>query len=217
MKKFFASKFWTNFGVAIILVIVAVGVFIATEVMSKSWQKELSDMDIALNDAAISSADAIRRDETDRTSQPDFTITGLDNTRKNKDDTVASKIFGYATTWSSSQTYMSQREHLLKQYDYLDENSQFLQEFFPPVDRVVIRDTSGALISNPLDNGLNMKFSYLLSYVMDIKDDTYSYFTQVYISSSGPAGGTSTGQFIATYDVNADGEFSNIFCYALTN
>ena len=86
------------------------------------------------------------------------------------------------------------------------------------MDRVLIRDASGAVVSNPLDDGRNMRFTAIQTFVMKVNNDVYSYFAQISIVSSGYGGkGTSSGQLFATYDVDADGVMSNIQCYVLTN
>lgn len=216
MKKFFASRFWMDFGVGIIMGVLALGLFLGVSIMQGQWQKELAEMDVTINDTVMSTRPGL--DTTNRDVTPNYTVTGLDLTRKDKDDRIAADVFTYATTWSSVQTYMSQRDHLVKKYTSLDEGSQFLTEFFPPIDRIVIRDASGTVIRDPFSEGINLQFSYMDTYVLNISDeDVYSYFAKISVNGSGPAGGTSSGQFVATYDIDANGVISNVFCYTLAN
>lgn len=219
MKKFFASAFCSNFGIPLALVLVAIGLFVGTSIANRQWTRELGELDAEINELSISSEsnNDIQKDITNRVDK-DVVPAGYESGRKIVDDGIASDIFKYATTWSSSQTYESQRDHLLNKYEFLDENSQFLREFFPAVDRVVVRDASGEIVSNPLDDGRNIQFTDLQTFVMDVKGTVYSYFAQINIVSSGYGGkGTSSGQLIATYDVDDQGVVSNIQCYVLTN
>ena len=121
MKKFFASAFWQNFGIALLMLLVAIGLFIGTSIMSRSWDKELAQLDSDINDASVSQSGVIGQDMTNRAPEVDVTPTGYDGNRKLVDDALAADVFGLrrpmrhnVIIWSRSMSFWMKTPNFCK-------------------------------------------------------------------------------------------------------
>ena len=206
------NRFVRAYGGPIIMFCVAIILFGSYVIANQIWNNKLNDltndlMVVQNNSPVISDNESVNFD--------------IDNTeyanRKNQDDVMIADIFKYATTWSNSKEYESNREKLMSKYDYLESSGNFLSEFFPSVDSVLVKDTSGAVISNPLDDGRNMSFVSAYSHIVSVSDsNVYSYIALITTNSQGYGGnGSSTGKALATYDVDDDGVISNLNVYVI--
>ena len=217
---FLDTPFWRNFGAGITLGVTGIAVLVVSLVLRSGWDAKLekaeADYMVQINQSAVEqqqqSGAVIAEEDRIR-----YGVTGVDSKRQRTDDLLMSDVFGYATTWSSSREYESKRASLLQKYDWLDEGSQFLSGFFPPVSAYgVIRDTAGNVVVNYLDDGRNIRFVSLRSNVVSVDGDVYSYVAEITTQSSGLAGGSATGRILATYAVDGDGRASDIRLYVIS-
>lgn len=134
--------------------------------------------------------------------------TGYDAERRMADDEIASAFLTKCLTWSSYDEYKSVRDSIKSEYK-LKESDNFLKVFFPDVKAYVGK---GEPDYNYIDaNGLNMSYSDMKSYVVDIDDDgTYSYFTFVTVVSQNKTGAEGETQAAFTYKVTKDGKLYDI-------
>ena len=225
MKKpdFMKTEWWGNYGSGILMAGCAVLILVAFMISNVVWNQKL---DNAEADALVQQNDLLAQQARDeqteaigsRESQVRQAVNGLDPQRKINDDKIASDVFAHALTWSNSEEYAQSRERLIKRYEWLDENSTFLSTFFPPVDRLVIKDSSGAVVYNYLDDGRNISFVSMTSHVLGIENGVYSYIADCLTQSRGVSGGgTASGRIVATYEVNEAGEMTNIAAYVVSN
>lgn len=133
--------------------------------------------------------------------------TGLDASRVAHDDNIAATFLKKCLTWSSYDEYMDVRKSLMDDYG-LKPDSNFLKVFMPEVVNTTSPDGTNY---NRIDVfGLNLSYDAMTSYVTDISDDKYSYFSFVTVSSQSKTKyeGTTTAAFI--YTIDKDGNITNI-------
>ena len=137
---------------------------------------------------------------------------------KELDDGVAESVFSAATTWEDKETYEESRREMLRRYPGLNNESNrfFLRGFFPSSEDVEIRDESGAVVSNPLDDGRNTTFVSLDSWLVGVSSDgTRHYVAKVVTRSHGIVGGYAGGDLVATYDMTPDRQMMNLHASVL--
>lgn len=133
---------------------------------------------------------------------------GLDTSRVATDDRLASQIIKTATTWSDSESYTNARNTLRDEYK-IAEDSYLLTTFMPKSESMPLGQ--GGKMINTIDAyGLNMTYVNMHSYVVNIDNGVYSYFTVVDVLSKDAQGHTGEGHIIFTYDVDANGAVSNM-------
>lgn len=141
-------------------------------------------------------------------------VTGMDANRAAKDNKIAESFFKEIMNWSSLDEYNQIRTNLAENYG-LRENSSFLTVFMPPVVDSVSPDGSHY---NRIDTlGLNVSYEDMDSYVTGIKNTTYSYASFVTFSSASANGNEGFATVMATYDIDVDGNISNLYAYTVTD
>lgn len=133
---------------------------------------------------------------------------GLDISRVAADDRLASQIIKTATTWSDSESYTNARNTLRDDYK-IAEDSYLLTTFMPKSESMPLGQ-GGKMINNIDAYGLNMTYVNMHSYVVNIDNGVYSYFTVVDVLSKDAQGHSGEGTIIFTYDVDANGTVSNM-------
>lgn len=133
---------------------------------------------------------------------------GLDTSRVATDDRLVSQIIKTATTWRDSESYTNARNTLRDDYK-ISEDSYLLTTFMPKSESMPIGQ-GGKMINNIDAYGLNMTYVNMHSYVVNIDNGVYSYFTVVDVLSKDAQGHTGEGNIIFTYDVDANGTVSNM-------
>lgn len=148
-------------------------------------------------------------------------LTGYDDKRVKTDDMNAEAFFKTILKWDDYEQYNENRQEVIKRG--VPEDSNFLQVFFPEIR--VATDSEGNTY-NTLDNGdkqLNMDFGSLDIRVVGIDGDVYSYFGTLVLTTDTSYERTDgsehdivgTGKCIVTYDMDADGNISNLDGYVL--
>ena len=133
---------------------------------------------------------------------------GLDISRVATDDRLVSQIIKTATTWSDSESYTNARNTLRDEYK-IAEDGYLLTTFMPKSENMPLGQ-GGKMINNIDAYGLNMTYVNMHSYVVNIDNGVYSYFTVVDVLSKDAQGHTGEGNIIFTYDVDANGTVSNM-------
>lgn len=148
-------------------------------------------------------------------------LTGYDDKRVKTDNMNAEAFFKTLMTWNTYEEYNENRQEAVKRG--VAEDSYFLETFFPEVR--VVKDADGNEY-NTIDNNdqqLNMSLGSLTTRVTKIDGDVYSYFGEMilttdtsYERSDGSEHDiVGTGKCIVTYDVDADGNITNLDGYVL--
>ena len=139
--------------------------------------------------------------------------TGLSEERKATDDAIAEAFAKRVLTWDNGKDYDAMREEIKSEYD-LTEDSDFMQVFLHKYNNPV--QPNGETIYYIDTHEINCQFESLESYVTNIQNDKnglYSYFAFVRFSSSDKGGNEGFATVIMTYDIDADGNLTNIHGY----
>lgn len=167
---------------------------------------------LASQQSEIATLTQQKQEASDKRASEVNTVTknsfGLDTSRVATDDRLASQIIKTATTWSDSESYDKARNTLRDEYK-IAEDSYLLTTFMPKSESMPLGQ--GGKMINTIDAyGLNMTYVNMHSYVVDIDNGVYSYFTVVDVLSKDAQGHTGEGNIIFTYDVDANGTVSNM-------
>lgn len=167
---------------------------------------------LASQQSEIATLTQQKQEASDKRASEVNTVTknsfGLDTSRVATDDRLASQIIKTATTWSDSESYTNVRNTLRDEYK-IAEDSYLLTTFMPKSENMPLGQ--GGKMINPIDAyGLNMTYVDMHSYVVNIDNGVYSYFTVVDVLSKDAQGHTGEGNIIFTYDVDANGAVSNM-------
>lgn len=138
--------------------------------------------------------------------------TGLDTDRVNHDNEIALDFLSMIFTWHSADEYDSNRLSMINDYG-IAEDSSMLSVLFPADTKVVQVD--GSILSYIDTHNINAQFEEMDTYVSGINLGTYSYFTFVTWSSSGETGSEGMSTAVVTYDIDSDGNMSNIAGYTI--
>lgn len=194
-----------------VLWIVSIGVmllgivtFFVTDMM-RSGALAAQQQEIATLTQQKQEASDKRASEVNTVTKTSF---GLDTSRVATDDRLASQIIKTATTWSDSESYINARNTLRDEYK-IAEDSYLLTTFMPKSESMPLGQ--GGKMINTIDAyGLNMTYVNMHSYVVNIDNGVYSYFTVVDVLSKDAQGHSGEGNIIFTYDVDANGTVSNM-------
>ena len=151
------------------------------------------------------------QEETDNTAI--WSVSGIDASRKERDDELAEAMMSLCLTWDSYDTYTANRQSFLDTYFY---SEHFIELFFPEV--AVKEPTKDGTTYNRIDMyDLNMRYNGMESHVVDIADDgTYSYVAFVSAASHDQYGNEASDQILFLYDVSESGQIGRIDAYTLT-
>lgn len=167
---------------------------------------------LASQQSEIATLTQQKQEASDKRASEVNTVTknsfGLDTSRVATDDRLVSQIIKTATTWSDSESYTNARNTLRDEYK-IAEDSYLLTTFMPKSENMPLGQ-GGKMINNIDAYGLNMTYVNMHSYVVNIDNGVYSYFTVVDVLSKDAQGHTGEGNIIFTYDVDANGTVSNM-------
>lgn len=167
---------------------------------------------LASQQSEIATLKQQKQEASDKRTSEVNTVTknsfGLDTSRVATDDRLVSQIIKTATTWSDFEGYTNARNTLRDEYK-IAEDSYLLTTFMPKSENMPLGQ--GGKMINTIDAyGLNMTYVNMHSYVVNIDNGVYSYFTVVDVLSKDVQGHTGEGNIIFTYDVDANGTVSNM-------
>ena len=149
-------------------------------------------------------------------------ITGCDRSRVKKDDQTIDSLLSEALTWDSEESYDNGR-NLLMERTGMTEESRFMTTFFW---NKYVYDTDGNAYNSWdgwKEQGLNLNYEGMQSYLIDIQDNVYSYISLVTVSSSTtfePATGdswenSSLGRCLFFYKTDGNGKIFDMDAYIL--
>lgn len=123
-------------------------------------------------------------------------VTGFDRSRKTVDDGVAKKVLNGLYTWSSTPEYMEGRK-LVAELGF-EGKDQELQELMPELDA-----ENGSVIE---EQKMTSELTDVETYVIDIKDNTYSYLAKVSVEAASNDHSKGKSYAVVTYSVTHEGE-----------
>ena len=187
-----------------------VACFIFYSVSTNAMQKKLLGQTNTLHD--LQNQIDVKQTESDsNNAMLSQNTTGLQAYRVTKDDKIAETFISSVLTWSDGATYDSMRLNAMDKYGLKDTDS-FMKVFLP----VNVKTADGKY--NYIDtHHRNCKYESMSSYVSGIGSDVYSYFTFVTWSASDMGGNEAKSSCIFTYDINSNGDISNLNAYTMAN
>lgn len=190
--------------VSIGVMLLGIVTFVVTD-MQRSATLSSQQSEIATLTQQKQEASDKRASEVNTVTKNSF---GLDTSRVATDDRLVSQIIKTATTWSDSESYTNARNTLRDEYK-ISEDSYLLTTFMPESENMPLGQ-GGKMINNIDAYGLNMTYVNMHSYVVNIDNGVYSYFTVVDVLSKDAQGHSGEGNIIFTYDVDDNGTVSNM-------
>lgn len=139
-------------------------------------------------------------------------VSGIDFSRVEKDNKTAETFLKTIMTWSSYEEYEAIRQKMINDYN-LPKDGTFMTVFLPEIANKTSKDGKNY---NKIDNnGLNMAYESMDSYVTKITSDTYSYFTVVTWSSSDNDGNEATSKAVFTYSIDSENGIAELEGYTI--
>lgn len=165
----------------------------------RSLERELSAQQTEMAD--LGNQISVKRTQVNQGTQGVATqVTGIDLARVQKDNEIAKELISKVTTWSSQAEYDALREEMMLTY-HLEARDRFMSTFLPATTDIDALQ-------------LNCHYSNMKAMVSNIAGAKYSYFTVVTASGS-RSGATASFNFIMTYDIDGNGNLSNLSAYTL--
>lgn len=224
MKKlqFLKNPFWQKYGTVILVFALALVVLTVGLILKRNWSQKLYQQELIYQTEKGEAEAQIAQQQQQPVVNPEenavrIQTTGCDMERKFRDDKLMADVLSYGVTWSNEAEYRSQRQKLQAKYPWLSEDSVYLTKFFPPADSVILKDSSGADVYNPLNDGRNVKFAGLYTHVIKVEDGVYYYIADMRTQSDGIVGGSAVGKILVTYAVNEQGEASDIRFFVVSS
>lgn len=145
-------------------------------------------------------------------------VTGVDTSRMTQDNKAADDFFRTIFDWKGGNQYMEARQYCMEKG--IAEDSQFLTEFFSPINLTNDYDP----LSDDRKVPLSMYYgSTDYRKLIGVQDDVYSYMAMLSVTTNGTyktADGKEkkvegTGHVMMSYSVDAEGNISNIDGYTV--
>lgn len=139
-------------------------------------------------------------------------VSGIDFKRVEEDDKKAETFLSTIMTWDNYKDYENIRKKMINDYQ-IPEDSSFMQVFLPKIPNKKNKDGKNY---NKIDNnGLNITYDSMKSYVTKITESTYSYFSVVKWSTADSDGNEAESSAVFSYDIDANGGISNLEGYTI--
>lgn len=139
-------------------------------------------------------------------------VSGIDFKRVEEDDKKAETFLSTIMTWDNYKDYENIRKKMINDYQ-IPEDGSFMQVFLPKIPNKKNKDGKNY---NKIDNnGLNITYDSMKSYVTKITENTYSYFSVVKWSTADSDGNEAESSAVFSYDMDANGGISNLEGYTI--
>lgn len=198
--KAMIKDFFKSGSIGLILIFIAFGILIAGNILNKQWQSELTVKAGDVNHlTAQVKQSQMKLSETQTRARNLYT--GVDLSRKEKDDEIAKDIFKVATTWSGLTEAKSTWSDVERRYGSQSKN--------------YYRGVFGAKTYRELDWSKVIACAYkgLDSYVVSVKNNVYTYRAIVSFSHITKDGTKTQKSFVSTYTIDSDGKFTGFSYY----
>ena len=198
-----------GFKILIVCIIVSLVILIGNSIVTKTVYNKRLVVKSNENQNLTSQIEKNRVLKSQSLDNTKAQITGIDMNRVRTDDGVAEAFLKKIFTWSSAEEYNNIRDDLVNSTFVQNEN--FLSTLFPELK--IEQDVEGNdtnIIDDNIYGQLNMKYDSMTSHVTEINGTTYSYFTEVIVTSEVSDGTSRIGNIVVTYSVDKDGNLSLI-------
>lgn len=139
-------------------------------------------------------------------------VSGIDFSKVEKDNKTAETFLKSIMTWSSYEEYEAIRQKMINDYD-LPKDGSFMTVFLPEITNKTSKD--GKNYNKINNNGLNVTYESMDSYVTKITSDTYSYFAVVTWSSSDNDGNEASSKAVFTYNIDGNNGIAELEGYTI--
>lgn len=201
-----------GFKILIVCIIVSLVILIGNSIVTKTVYNKRLVVKSNENQNLTSQIEKNRVLKSQSLDNTKAQITGIDMNRVRTDDGVAEAFLKKIFTWSSAEEYNNIRDDLVNSTFVQNEN--FLSTLFPELK--IEQDVEGNdtnIIDDNIYGQLNMKYDSMTSHVTEINGTTYSYFTEVIVTSEVSDGTSRIGNIVVTYSVDKDGNILNLNAY----
>lgn len=201
-----------GFKILIVCIIVSLVILIGNSIVTKTVYNKRLAVKSNENQNLTSQIEKNRVLKSQSLDNTKAQITGIDMNRVRTDDGVAEAFLKKIFTWSSAEEYNNIRDDLVNSTFVQNEN--FLSTLFPELK--IEQDVEGNdtnIIDDNIYGQLNMKYDSMTSHVTEINGTTYSYFTEVIVTSEVSDGTSRIGNIVVTYSVDKDGNILNLNAY----
>ena len=201
-----------GFKILIVCIIVSLVILIGNSIVTKTVYNKRLAVKSNENQNLTSQIEKNRVLKSQSLDNTKAQITGIDMNRVRTDDGVAEAFLKKIFTWSSAEEYNNIRDDLANSTFVQNEN--FLSTLFPELK--IEQDVEGNdtnIIDDNIYGQLNMKYDSMTSHVTEINGTTYSYFTEVIVTSEVSDGTSRIGNIVVTYSVDKDGNILNLNAY----
>lgn len=201
-----------GFKILIVCIIVSLVILIGNSIVTKTVYNKRLAVKSNENQNLTSQIEKNRVLKSQSLDNTKAQITGIDMNRVRTDDGVAEAFLKKIFTWSSAEEYNNIRDDLVNSTFVQNEN--FLSTLFPELK--IEQDVEGNdtnIIDDNIYGQLNMKYDSMTSHVTEINGTTYSYFTEVIVTSEVGDGTSRIGNIVVTYSVDKDGNILNLNAY----
>lgn len=195
------------------ILLICLGLLIGCVIVGYQSSKKMTEMNAKLTDQKLTIASledeiaeltaALPEDDTlsSTAEESETNVAGLSSERTKQDDERMETFLKTLLTWSDYNAYESARNMLVTEYGITEDNV-LLSKFMPAVSE----DTFGSS---------NMKYKKLASYVTEINEGNYSYFTLVTVAAKDANGNEASGDVGFMYTTDENGTISNLSAYTL--
>ena len=201
-----------GFKILIVCIIVSLVILIGNSIVTKTVYNKRLAVKSNENQNLTSQIEKNRVLKSQSLDNTKAQITGIDMNRVRTDDGVAEAFLKKIFTWSSAEEYNNIRDDLANSTFVQNEN--FLSTLFPELK--IEQDVEGNdtnIIDDNIYGQLNMKYDSMTSHVTEINGTTYSYFTEVIVTSEVSDGTSRIGNIVVTYSVDKDDNILNLNAY----
>lgn len=201
-----------GFKILIVCIIVSLVILIGNSIVTKTVYNKRLAVKSNENQNLTSQIEKNRVLKSQSLDNTKAQITGIDMNRVRTDDGVAEAFLKKIFTWSSAEEYNNIRDDLVNSTFVQNEN--FLSTLFPELKiEQDVEDNDTNIIDDNIYGQLNMKYDSMTSHVTEINGTTYSYFTEVIVTSEVSDGTSRIGNIVVTYSVDKDGNILNLNAY----
>ena len=193
--KAFVKDFFKSAALGLVIIFLAIGILIASNIVSQQWDKTLAAKSADVNHLSGQVKQSVLKLDQVQTESRNLYL-GVDLDRKAKDDVIAEEIFKRGLTWTGKEE--GQRVGI-----------DFGQRY-PDVPRAFYKEVFGIERWNEFERAKQVACAYkgFKSYVSSVSRGKYSYMAIVNFSQVLSDGTRKQKYFLSQYSLKEDGTFS---------
>lgn len=192
--KAFIKDFLKAAGPGLVILFIAFGILIASNIVGREWTNTLSGKSNEVNILSAQVKQSIMKLDQIKTESRNLYL-GVDLDRKAKDDVIAQEVFEHALTWTGKEQGMA----LI--LDIVDRYPDLPRSYSVGVFGIERRDEFER------SKEIACAFKSFKSYVKSVSEDTYEYMAIVSFSQVLSDGTRLQKNFLTSYSLDSAGKF----------